>query len=137
MALTAALCSHLLAWVAFGLLVFAPFYQGESVTATPAEAVPSQPVQTTATLIEINGWGVIPIVLAPVVISGAGLLGVIFAGPGLVWRRAPLGLATLLLLGFCVAGAFSIGMFYLPAALAMAVSAAVGLIQRRVSAVNP
>ena len=131
LAFTAALFSHLLAWVAFVLLVFVPFYQGESVTATPLGAIPSQPVQLTATLIEVNGWSVLPFVLAPVAISGVGLLGVILAGPGQVWRRAPLGISTLLLLGFCIAGSLSIGVFYLPAALAMAVSAGIGLSQRR------
>ena len=131
LAFTAALCSHLLAWIALAVLVFVPIYQGETVAAIPEGGIPSQPVRATATLIEVNGWSVLPIVLAPVVISGAGMLGVILAGPGLVWRRAPLGIAALLLLGICVAGAFSIGMFYLPAALAMAVSAGIGLNQRR------
>ena len=136
LAFTAASCSHLLAWVAFALLVFVPFYQGESVTATSAGATPSQPLQVTATLIEVNGWSVLPFVLAPVAISGAGLLGVILVGPGMILRRAPLGASALLLLGFCIAGSFSIGMFYLPAALAMAVSAGVSLSQRRESAVG-
>ena len=68
--------------------------------------------------------------------SGAGLLGVILVGPGRVLRRAPLGISALLLLGFCIAGSFSIGMFYLPAALAMAVSGAVSFGQRRESAVG-
>ena len=88
------------------------------------------------TLIEVNGWSAFPIVLAPVAVSGAGLLGVILVGPGRALRRAPLGISALLLLGFCIAGSFSIGMFYLPAALAMAVSAAIGLSQRRERAVN-
>ena len=134
----AALCAHILAWVAFLVLAFAPVYQGVSVTATAAsstassgEMVPSQPVRVTSTLIEVNGWYVLPIVVAPVAISGAGLLGVLLAVPGSVPRRLPLGLSALLLLGFCVAGSFSIGMFYLTAALAMGLSAALGLVQRR------
>ena len=137
LAFTAALCSHVLAWAVFVLLVFVPIYQGESVTAIPAGATPRPPEQFTATFIEVNGWGVLPIVLAPVAISGVGLLGVMLAGPGLVWRRAPLGVSALLLLGFCIAGSYSIGVFYLPAALAMAVSGAVSLGQRRESTGNP
>ena len=137
LALTAASISHLLAWVAFVLLVFVPVYSGASVTVTPAGAIPSQPVQATATFIEVNGWGVLPFILVPVAISGAGLLGVILVGPGRVLRRAPLGISTLLLLGFCIASSYSIGIFYLPAALAMAVSGAVSLGQRRESAGNP
>ena len=135
MAFTAALCSHVLAWIAFVVLVFVPVYQGVSITATSAtatsgEIIPNPPTQSTATLIEVNGWSVLPIVLAPVAISGAGLLAVMLAVPGSVLRRAPLGISALLLLGFCIAGSFSIGMFYLPAALAMAVSGAVSFIQR-------
>ena len=136
LALSAASISHLLAWVAFVLLVFAPFYHGASVTATAPGAIPSQPVQATATFIEVNGWGVLPIVLTPVAISGVGLLGVILAGPGLVWRRAPLGVSTLLLLGFCIVGRLSIGVLYLPAALAMALAGAVSLGQRKERAVD-
>ena len=140
-AFTAALCSHVLAWVAVVLLELAPLYQGVSVTATSATATsgeisPNPPVQATATLIEVNGWSVLPFILAPVAISGAGLLGVILVGRGRVLRRAPLGISALLLLGFVIAGSLSIGMFYLPAALAMAVSWAVSLGQRRERAVS-
>ena len=131
LALTAASISHLLAWVAVVLLVFVPVYSGASATATSAGAIPSQPVQATATFIEVNGWGVLPFILVPVAISGAGLLGVILVGPGRVLRRAPLGISALLLLGFFIAGSLSIGIFYLPAALAMAVSWAISLGQRR------
>lgn len=154
MAFMAASCSHLLAWIAFALLVFVPIYQGESVSPTPSatsgaansgtansgEIIRSQPEQVTttltATLLEVNGWSMLPFVLAPVAFSGAGLLGVILAGRGRVLRRAPLGISALLLLGFFIAGSLSIGMFYLPAALAMAVSWAISLGQRRERAVS-
>lgn len=155
LAFMAASCSHLLAWIAFAILVFVPIYQGESVsatssaatsgtassgTATSGELIRGQPEQVTttltATLLEVNGWSVLPFVLAPVAISGAGLLGVILGGRGRVLRRAPLGISALLLLGFFIAGSLSIGMFYLPAALAMAVSWAVSLGQRRERAVS-
>ena len=135
-ALTAALVSHALAWVAVVLLVFMPFYRGESATATPKGAIPGEVVQSTATLIEVNGWGVLPILLVPVVISGIGLLAALVAGRGLILRRAPLVIAGLLLMGFCIAGSFTIGMFYLPAALAMAVSGAASFVQRRERAVK-
>ena len=144
-------CSHVLAWVAFAVLAFAPVYQGASVTATasrppgvtadPRETVRSEPKQvttfTTSTLIEVNGWGVLPIILVPVAFSGAGLMGVILVARGRVLRRIPLGISAFLLLAFCVAGSYSIGMFYLPAALAMVVSAAIGLNQRRESTAVP
>ncbi len=132
----AALCCHGLAWSAFVLLIFVPFYQGESITATPGGTNPTQPVESTATLIAVNGWGVVPIVLAPVAISGVGLLGLTLAVSGSLQRRITLGFSALLLLGFCIAGSFSIGMFYLPAALAMAVSAAIGFIQRKEKTVS-
>ena len=147
MAFTAASCSHVLAWVAFAVLAFVPVYQGVQVTETvsrppgataaPRELVRSNLEQvttyTTSTLIEVNGWGVLPIIMVPVAFSAAGLMGVILVGSGRVLRRIPLGISALLLLGFCIAGSFSIGLFYLPAALAMVVSAAIGLNQRRES----
>ena len=101
----------------------------------------SQPEQvttyTTSTLIEVNGWGVLATILVPVAFSGAGLVGVILVARGRVLRRIPLGISALLLLAFCIAGSFSIGMFYLPAALAMVVAAAIGLNQRRESTAVP
>jgi len=155
LAFMAASCSHVLAWVAFAVLAFVPVYQGVEVTPTvsrprgataaPRELVRTEPEQvttyTTSTLIEVNGWGVLPIILFPVAFSGAGLMGVIVVVRGRVLRRIPLGISALLLLAFCIAGSSSIGIFYLPAALAMSVSAAIGLIQRREvpqeTAVNP
>ena len=140
LALAFGLCSHLLAWAAFIVLVFIPFYQGEAVTATSpvanvdgptaSQPVPNQRVNSTATLFQVNGWSVLPIVLAPVLVSAIGLTGGLLSGPGRMLRRISLAIGALLLLGFCVAGSFSIGLFYLPAALAMTVAAVIGLIQR-------
>jgi hypothetical protein len=69
---------------------------------------------TRATLVEVNGqWAIIPVAL-PVVVA---LVPVMF--PHRVIRI----IAAVVLGGFTALGAFSIGLFYLPAALAMAAGA--------------
>ena len=65
--------AHVLAWVVVLGLVFGPVYQGESVTAAAPGAPASEPTKTTATLIEVNGWRVLPILLVPAALTGLAL----------------------------------------------------------------
>jgi hypothetical protein len=63
-----------------------------------------------ATLLEINGaWAIVP-VMFPVVVA---LKPVVYA------RRAARVIAAILIGGFTIAGGLSIGLFYIPAAIAM------------------
>jgi hypothetical protein len=88
---------------AAGFLLIYPTYSGFSDN-RPARA----------TLLEVNGqWAMVPILL-PVVLA---LVPVMFP------HRAIRIIAAVVLGGFTALGAFSIGLFYLPAALAMAVAA--------------
>ncbi len=114
--------AHVLAWVVVLGLVFGPVYQGVSVTAV-APGVPSgEPTKTTATLIEVNGWRVLPILLVPAALTGLALVTILKTNAGQTRRRVLVWVASVLLLGFCILGSFSIGIFYLPSALALVVS---------------
>ena len=83
--------------------------------------------QVTKTLIEVNGLSVVlPLLLTPVVLTGLALLAALLTGLGLANRKVLLWVSSVLLLGFCVVTIFSVGLFYLPAALALIVSAILG-----------
>jgi hypothetical protein len=72
---------------------------------------------TTATLLEVNGqWAIVPVLL-PVVVA---LVPVIF--PHRVIRI----IAAVILGAFAAIAGFSIGLFYIPAALAMVAAASIG-----------
>ena len=60
---------------------------------------------------------------SPVVMSVLALLAIAFAVPGQTRRKALLWTPALALLVFCVVGIFSIGLFYLPALVALLVAA--------------
>ena len=121
-AVVSTVTAHVLAWVVVLGLVFGPVYQGESVTAAAPGAPASEPTKTTATLIEVNGWRVLPILLVPAALTGLALVTVLKTNAGQTRRRVLVWAASVLLLGFCILGSFSIGIFYLPSALALVVS---------------
>ena len=120
-AIVSALVSDALAWGAFLWLLLWPYsYQCISVTQTAGEP-PSQITETHTSLLAVNGlWAILPL-LFPVVITAL-LLVVTLSSNRRVAKLTAWPLATILL-GFCVLSGFSIGMFYLPAALAAAVTA--------------
>ena len=118
--------AHVLAWVAGLWFVFGPAYQGVSV----APSMPGEPAgevtRHTATLVEANGLWVLWLLLVPILLTGLTLLGIRFTDPGQTRRRVLLWLPALALLAFCLVGIFSIGLFYLPVALALLVAAVTG-----------
>ena len=104
--LTAALIAHILAWAATIFFLFGPVYR-----------------PTGATLIEVNGLSAALLVVIPVALTAITLIATL---PNPAHPRLMLILrwaAFVLLLLFCIAGALSIGIFYLPAALAALVAA--------------
>ncbi len=107
-------------------MVFGPVYQGVSVTATLADEPAGEASRHTATLVEANGLWVLWLLLIPILLSGLAPLAIRFTGTAQARRKALLWLAALALLAFCVVGIFSIGPFYLPSALALLVTAAIG-----------
>jgi hypothetical protein len=122
-----------------GLLFWANLYQGTSstvVAVVPGTEVSGsaglvQETQTNASLVEANGRWVISLLLFPVALAAIGLLAAIqrrkTQGRALwrLWRTFGWVSAILLML-FSLAGAASIGMFFIPAAVAAIVGAVRG-----------
>ena len=136
--LSGAIVAHALAWVAFLWLALWPFsYRG--VTVTPAVTpVPSGSgnvavtTYTSASFIEANGWWVLIPLFVPVALSGLALVVVLwFAGANSLPKRFMLFGLTIACLVFCLLGYLSIGILFLPAALAMLVTAFLSLYQTR------
>ena len=134
--------AHAFAWAALLFLAFWPYsYRGVSeiaVSVNPdlestavlqrAESPMSFDQRNfNASLIDVNGPGVILILLVPVAISTVALSAVVFESPnrrlriGLLWSSA------VLMLVFCVLALLSIGALYLPAAAALIVTAIAGI----------
>ena len=107
-----ALAAHVLAWAGgvFLAFVFVPLYgSGE-------------------TLVEMNGRGAIRLLLVPVVLTGIALAAALLVDGkrSIHWqtiRTMLLWSSAIVLLGLCFVAIFSVGVFYLPAALALFVAA--------------
>ena len=130
--LSGAIIAHTLAWAAFLWLVLWPYsYRGVEATASPrgsGEAVTTYTLS--ASFIEANGWWVLIPLFVPVVLSGLMLIVVLwFAGADSLPKRFTLfGLAIACLI-FCLLGYLSFGVLFLPAALAMTITAFLSLYQ--------
>jgi len=103
------------------LALWPGFYKGVAAEAAPAtsaadaQAQPSpQTREFSRSLVDVNGVKVIPILIFPVAITLVALLAALWrdvSGSKLVlWANAGI------LVSFCVVAAFSVGLFYLPAA---------------------
>ena len=128
--------AHGLAVAAFlWLLLWPSFYQGVSVSpvavlegAQPSPsnerhfAIPKK--RFSASLIEENGLWVIPLLLAPVILTGLGLLMALYGYNNSRAAKWVLWVAAIVLLAFCLLAIFSIGPFFLPAAIAFIIAAA-------------
>ncbi len=104
-----ALVAHAFAWTAGAFLAFAPLYSGYS----------SGGETHTSTLIEVNGsWGVF-VLSVPILLTGLVLRHVWQddAGIALPW------IVALVLVILCFLAIFSVGIFYVPAAIALGLTA--------------
>ncbi len=116
--------AHALAWATGIWFVFGPAYAGESVTATRPGEPRGESTRVTMNLIEANGLDVVFWLLVPLVLTGIALLAVHRPGSSQPGRKALLWITAVALLGYCAVLIFSsIGVFYLPAALALLVAA--------------
>ena len=123
---TSAGIAHILAWFASLFMAFGPVYQGVSSTVATPGGVAIESARTTETLLEANGLSALPLVVAPVALTALAV-GFVLATPiKPSARKVWLWVSAVLLLGFCLAGLFSIGIFYLPAAVALVVTAVIG-----------
>ena len=132
-ALTAALVGHIFAWAALLVLIFwTGFYSGQSSTAVVVKGTGNQSQTTltfvdseaatntlSASIVEINGFRIIPILAIPVALTAAAAMAVVLLparprfGMSLAWT------CTISIVLFSLLGAFSIGLFYFPAAMAL------------------
>ena len=119
--ITAATIAHTLAWAATLFFLFWPVYKSSS--------------SDTSTLVEVNGlWSALLLVI-PVALTAVTLIATL---PAPTHPRILLTIrwaSFALLLAFCAVSALSIGIFYLPAAIATLVLAIVGP-SRRSQSVN-
>ena len=107
-----ALLSSALATLASGAWLVVPSYSGVEAVATTAGTETGRAFS--ATLLDVNGPRVLPLLAFPIAV---GLLALVPLPRSL--RFPVLVTASVLLSGFVVFGAFSIGLFYVPAAVAM------------------
>ncbi len=134
----AAWVAHLFAWGVGLWLAFGPVYQG--TTATPVQVDPAsgqvigsesaEVTSHTLSLIEVNGPQAGLLLLAPVALTGLSVLAARFTVAPFFIRKSLQGAAAVVLLGGCILAMFSIGIFYVPSALALCVSACLPLPER-------
>ena len=111
-----ALAALLLALAAGSWLAFSPgFYHGVSVTASSSGAVVQRSEQ--ASLLAENGMWALGLLAIPVALAGLGVLGALRSHRFLLWSVAGV------LLAFSIISGMTIGLFYLPAAIALLVAA--------------
>ena len=118
--------AHLLAWAAMLFLALGPVYQGTSTALMTAGGVAGEPTRGTATLIQVNGLSVLPLLLFPVFLTALGLWAVLKTDLRRIWARGLLRASAAVLLVLCLVGIGSIGLFYLPAAMVLLFSAVKG-----------
>jgi hypothetical protein len=112
-----ALAALLLAVAAGSWLAFYPgSYQGVSVTASSSGEVVQRSEQ--ASLLAENGMWALGLLAVPVTLTGLGVFGAARSFRFLLWSVA------VVLLVFSVISGMTIGLFYLPAAIALLVAAA-------------
>ncbi len=128
-ATVSATITHLLAWAAFLWLALWPYsYQGISAAAVSVDGggeTTTEVVRYSASLTEVNGYWVLLPLSAPVLVTALALLSLLtWKGKGgRVGNTLILGSLAVVLLIFSVLGLLSIGLFYLPAAIASIMTA--------------
>ncbi len=130
--------AHLLAWAAGAWLAFAPFYQGvsysgEGATESSSTLNPEEWTHYSETLIEANGLRVALYLIIPLLLTGIVVLAVHRVNIGNVWRTVLIWVTVAALFGFGVLTIFSIGIFYLPAVLALLIAAVTGTVAMRIA----
>ena len=122
-ALVSAAVAHALAWAAFLFVLLVPAYEVEMAEATLPGEQPADAERTTESFADVNGLYGVAAALLPVVMTGAAVLGTLALGGRLLVRLAVLGTALIAVLAFCFAAILSIGLLYVPAAVALTVAA--------------
>ncbi len=96
-----------------------PVYRGATLAATRPGEPPAEPVMHSATLIEVNGAGAILPLLIPVLVTGVAVLALYVTRPRRPTRRILLWIPAIVLMSFCLVAILSVGVVYVPAAIAL------------------
>ena len=120
-----------LALAAFLWFALSPVsYGGVEAVAVPEGSPPAPAVRTYASFLEVNGlWGLF-VLLVPVGLASLPLFIIQVSGLRYTTAKVLLWPPAIALLGFCVLGIWSVGLFYLPAAIASLAVAVAGTRQR-------
>ena len=122
-ALVSAVIAHALAWAAALYLLLAAAYVVETVEATLPGEQPADPVRTTETFVEVNGFYGMAVALAPAVLTGVALFGLLALRDRHALRMTSLWVPAIAIAALCFAAILSIGLLYVPAAVALTVAA--------------
>ena len=99
------------------LVLWPCFYIGVTATPMGPDGTGPRGERVCASLIGVNGWWVLGLLSVPVLLSVLGFLAARGGIRALVWG------VLAVLLAFCVLGAFSVGLYYLPSVVALVVAA--------------
>ena len=129
--------AHVLTWAAGAWLAFGPIYHGVEYRGVTGRSGPSSSTLNpeewtpfTESLIEANGLGAVWIVMVPILVTGIVGWTVYRADIRRVWRKVMIWVLAIALFGFCVMNLLTIGIFYLPAALALLIAAVANSVAR-------
>lgn len=123
--IASAAIAHFLAWAVSLYFAFYPcVYQGSSVTTQTGVTIRES--GCAGSLVTVNGLSVLLVLVVPIAITGLGLFATISKMVTYRVARILLWSTGISMPLVCVLGAFSIGVLYVPAALAMLVSAIAG-----------
>jgi hypothetical protein len=116
------------------LVLWPCFYEGVTVTARPVPAGSARAAVTSGlairfcrSLVAENGTWVLNLLAVPIALSALGLSAAIARRQRILW------LVAVVVLGLCLLAAWSIGLFFTPAAVALLASAATSRKRDRVS----
>ena len=123
--IASAALAHFLAWAVSLYFAFYPcIYQGTTVTTQTGVTISES--GCSGSLVAVNGLRVLVVLAVPVAITGLGLLATISSVVTYGVARILLWASGISMAFICLIGALSVGVLYIPAALAAMVAAIAG-----------
>ena len=117
--------AHFLAWAASLYFAFYPcIYEGTTITTQTGVMIRDS--GCTGSLVEVNGLSVLVVLAVPLAVTGLGLFAALSRLVSYEVARILLWASAVSMPLVCLIGAFSVGVFYIPAALAAIVAAIAG-----------
>ena len=123
--IASATLAHFLAWAVSLYFAFYPcVYDGTTVTTQSGITISES--RCSGSLVTVNGLRVLLVLAVPVAITGLGLFAIISSMVTYGVTRILLWASGISMVLICLMGALSVGVLYIPSALAMMVSAIAG-----------